>query len=164
MGSPRIVFLDEPTTGLDPRGRQTMWQAIRSLASDGVTIFLTTQYLEEADRLADHIALLDGGKLVAEGTAEELKRLTPGGHIRLKFADPTDLESAAAVLDTISRDDSQLALQVASDGGIKSIRSVLDQLESRSIEADSLTVHTPDLDDVFFALTGQTTTNEEVSS
>jgi ABC-2 type transport system ATP-binding protein len=164
MGSPRIVFLDEPTTGLDPRGRQTMWQAIRSLASDGVTIFLTTQYLEEADRLADHIALLDGGKLVAEGTAEELKRLTPGGHIRLKFADPIDLESAAAVLDTISRDDSQLALQVASDGGIKSIRSVLDQLESRSIEADSLTVHTPDLDDVFFALTGQTTTNEEVSS
>jgi ABC-2 type transport system ATP-binding protein len=164
MGSPRIVFLDEPTTGLDPRGRQTMWQAIRSLASDGVTIFLTTQYLEEADRLADHIALLDGGKLVAEGTAEELKRLTPGGHISLKFADPTDLESAAAVLDTISRDDSQLALQVASDGGIKSIRSVLDQLESRSIEADSLTVHTPDLDDVFFALTGQTTTNEEVSS
>jgi ABC-2 type transport system ATP-binding protein len=164
MGSPRIVFLDEPTTGLDPRGRQTMWQAIRNLASDGVTIFLTTQYLEEADRLADHIALLDRGKLVAEGTAEELKRLAPGGHISVKFADPTDFESAAAVLDAISRDDDQLALQVASDGGIRSIRSVLDRLESKSIEADSLTVHTPDLDDVFFALTGQTATNEEVSS
>jgi ABC-2 type transport system ATP-binding protein len=164
MGSPRIVFLDEPTTGLDPRGRQTMWQAIRNLASDGVTIFLTTQYLEEADRLADHIALLDDGKLVAEGTAEELKRLTPGGHISLKFADPADLESAAAVLDAISRDDNQLALQVASDGGIRSIRSVLDRLEGISIEADSLTVHTPDLDDVFFALTGQTTSNEEAQS
>jgi ABC-2 type transport system ATP-binding protein len=141
-----------------------MWQAIRSLASDGVTIFLTTQYLEEADRLADHIALLDDGKLVAEGTAEELKRLTPGGHISLKFADPADFESDAAVLEATSRDDNQLALQVASDGGIKSIRSVLDRLENESIEADSLTVHTPDLDDVFFALTGQTTTNDEAPS
>jgi ABC-2 type transport system ATP-binding protein len=117
-----------------------------------------------ADRLADHIALLDRGKLVAEGTAEELKRLAPGGHISLKFADPADFESAAAILDAISRDDNQHALQVASDGGIRSIRSVLDRLESKSIEADSLTVHTPDLDDVFFALTGQTTTTEEVSS
>jgi ABC-2 type transport system ATP-binding protein len=163
MGSPRIVFLDEPTTGLDPRGRHTMWQAIRDLASEGVTIFLTTQYLEEADRLADRIALLDGGRLVAQGTPEELKRLAPGGHIRLRFTDPADLESAAGVLDTINRDDQQLALHVASDGRVRSIRSVLDRLEHESIEADSLTIHTPDLDDVFFALTGHATTKEEAT-
>jgi ABC-2 type transport system ATP-binding protein len=164
MGSPRIVFLDEPTTGLDPRGRHTMWQAIRDLASEGVTIFLTTQYLEEADRLADRIALLDGGRLVAQGTPEELKRLAPGGHIRLRFTDPADLESAAGVLDAVNRDDQQLALHVASDGRVRSIRSVLDRLEHESIEADSLTIHTPDLDDVFFALTGHTTTKEEATS
>jgi len=164
VGSPRIVFLDEPTTGLDPRGRHTMWQAIRDLASEGVTIFLTTQYLEEADRLADRIALLDGGRLVAQGTPEELKRLAPGGHIRLRFTDPADLESAAGVLDAVNRDDQQLALHVASDGRVRSIRSVLDRLEHESIEADSLTIHTPDLDDVFFALTGHATTEEEATS
>lgn len=164
MGAPRIVFLDEPTTGLDPRGRHTMWQAIRDLASDGVTIFLTTQYLEEADRLADRIAVLDNGMLVGEGTPEELKRLAPGGHISLRFNDPAVLESAAGVLEAIDRDDQQLSLQVASDGGISSIRTLLDRLEIASIEADSLTVHTPDLDDVFFALTGQATTKEDAAS
>jgi ABC-2 type transport system ATP-binding protein len=163
VGSPRIVFLDEPTTGLDPRGRHTMWEAIRDLASEGITVLLTTQYLEEADRLADRIALLDGGRLVAQGTPEELKRLAPGGHIRLRFTDPADLESAAGVLDTINRDDQQLALHVASDGRVRSIRSVLDRLEHESIEADSLTIHTPDLDDVFFALTGHATTKEEAT-
>src|SRR6266545_4143303 len=86
VGDPRIIFLDEPTGGLDPRSRRTMWQIIRELVAGGVTIFLTTQQLEEADRLADRIALLDHGKLVAEGTADQLKRLVPGGHIRLQFA------------------------------------------------------------------------------
>ncbi|HEX2367963.1 MAG TPA: ATP-binding cassette domain-containing protein [Acidimicrobiia bacterium] len=160
VGSPRIVFLDEPTTGLDPRGRHTMWEAIRSLASGGVTIFLTTQYLEEADRLADRVALLDGGNLVAQGTPDELKRLAPGGHIELRFATPSDLESAASVLDAMGHDDEGLALQVASDGGIASLRSVLDRLDHESIEVGSLTVHTPSLDDVFFALTGHATSKE----
>ncbi len=98
VGDPRIIFLDEPTTGLDPRGRHTMWQIIRDLVADGITIFLTTQYLDEADQLADRIAVLDRGKLVAEGTADELKRRIPGGHIRLQFADSAALESAARTL------------------------------------------------------------------
>ena len=109
VGDPRVIFLDEPTAGLDPRTRRTMWEIIRGLVADGVTIFLTTQYLEEADRLADRIALLDHGGLVAEGTPDELKRLIPGGHIRLQFADPAELDAAAHVFADSTRDDDALA-------------------------------------------------------
>ncbi|MGW8356877.1 ATP-binding cassette domain-containing protein [Streptomyces wedmorensis] len=154
VGSPRIIFLDEPTTGLDPRSRHNMWAIIRGLVSDGVTVFLTTQYLEEADELADLIAVLNDGKIAAEGTAEELKRLIPGGHIRLRFTDPVAYESAADVLREVTRDDEALSLSIPSDGSQRELRSVLDWLDSADIEADELTVHTPDLDDVFFALTG----------
>jgi len=94
VGSPRVIFLDEPTTGLDPRSRRGMWQIVRDLVASGVTIFLTTQYLEEADELADRIAVLDHGRLVAEGTADELKRRIPGGHVRLRFADPRSVDAA----------------------------------------------------------------------
>ena len=154
VGSPRIIFLDEPTTGLDPRSRRTMWQIIRQLVADGVTIFLTTQYLDEADQLADRIALLDHGTLVAEGTAGELKRLVPGGHIRLRFSEPDQFEAAARALDGASRDDEALTVQVPSDGGIDSLRALLDRLDGASIEIAELSVHTPDLDDVFLTLTG----------
>jgi ABC-2 type transport system ATP-binding protein len=161
VGSPRVVFLDEPTTGLDPRGRHTMWQIIRGLVARGITIFLTTQYLDEADRLADRIAVLDHGTLVAEGTADELKRLVPGGHISLRFNDPHELESAANALGSVARDDHDLVLNVPSDGGVGSLRALLDRLDRESIEVDGLSVHTPDLDDVFLALTGRPTTEKE---
>ncbi|MEV5241039.1 ATP-binding cassette domain-containing protein [Streptomyces cinnamoneus] len=154
VGNPRIIFLDEPTTGLDPRSRHNMWQIIRELVSDGVTVFLTTQYLDEADELADRIAVLNDGRIAAEGTAEQLKRLVPGGHIRLRFTDPAAYRNAASVLGVASRDDESLALQIPSDGSQRELRSILDWLDSVGIEADELTVHTPDLDDVFFALTG----------
>jgi ABC-2 type transport system ATP-binding protein len=157
VGNPRIIFLDEPTAGLDPRSRRTMWQIIRELVAGGVTIFLTTQYLEEADELAERIALLDHGRLVAEGTADELKRLVPGGHIKLRFAEASELESAARALgepDPPTRDDDELTLQLPSDGGVRSLQAVLDRLDVESIAVAELSVHTPDLDDVFFALTG----------
>jgi ABC-2 type transport system ATP-binding protein len=161
VGNPRIIFLDEPTTGLDPRSRHSVWQIVRDLVGGGVTIFLTTQYLDEADELADRIALLDGGKLVAEGTPEELKRRVPGGHIRLQFADARGLESAAHTLGELARSDGELALQIPSDGSVRSLKTLLDRLDDGSIEVDGLTVHTPDLDDVFFALTGHPTTDKE---
>jgi ABC-2 type transport system ATP-binding protein len=155
VGDARIIFLDEPTTGLDPRSRRAMWQVIRDLVAGGATIFLTTQYLEEADELADRIALLDHGRLVAEGTAGELKRLIPGGHVTLRFASADGLEAAAHMLGAASRDDEALTLQVPSDGSVKSIRALLDQFDDASIGVESLSVHTPDLDDVFLTLTGQ---------
>ncbi|GAA4822059.1 ATP-binding cassette domain-containing protein [Streptomyces ziwulingensis] len=154
VGSPRIIFLDEPTTGLDPRSRHNMWQIIRELVTGGVTVFLTTQYLEEADELADRIAVLHGGRIAAEGSAEELKRIVPGGHVRLRFADPAAYRAAAAALGDTVRDDEALALQLPSDGSQRALRAVLDRLDTAGVEADELTVHTPDLDDVFFALTG----------
>jgi ABC-2 type transport system ATP-binding protein len=154
VGDPRVIFLDEPTSGLDPRSRRTLWDAIRRLAANGVTIFLTTQDLDEADQLADHIALLDRGTFVAEGRPDELKRLVPGGHVRLQFSDPASLDAAELAFPGSARDDDGLALQIPSDGDVRSLRTVLDQLGAAGIDADAMTVHTPDLDDVFLALTG----------
>ena len=157
VGNPRIIFLDEPTTGLDPRSRHTMWQIIRDLVARGITILLTTQYLEEADQLADRIAVLDRGKLVAQGTPDELKRRIPGGHIRLQFADVNGLELAARNLGEVERDEDALTLQVPSDGNVRSIKALLDRLDNEAIVVDDLSIHTPNLDDVFFALTDHST-------
>ncbi|MHC5256697.1 ATP-binding cassette domain-containing protein [Streptomyces sp. UC4497] len=164
VGSPRILFLDEPTTGLDPRSRHTMWRMIRELVADGVTVFLTTQYLDEADELADRIAVLSEGRIAATGSAEELKRLVPGGHVRLRFTDPAGYRAAIAALRDVTTDDDALTVRIPSDGSQRELRSVLDWLDAAGVEADELSVHTPDLDDVFFALTGgaeQTSRPEE---
>ncbi len=160
VGDPRIIFLDEPTTGLDPRSRHSMWQIIRDLVSGGVTILLTTQYLEEADQLADRIAVLDRGKLVAQGTPNELKRRIGGGHMRLQFADMSGLESAIHILGDVLRDNDELTLQIPSDGNVRSIKALLDRFDDESIVVNDLSIHTPDLDDVFFALTEHSNTQK----
>jgi ABC-2 type transport system ATP-binding protein len=159
MGSPRVIFLDEPTTGLDPRSRHTMWDSIRGLAASGVTIFLTTQYLDEADELADRIAVLDHGRIVAEGTPDDLKRRIPGGHVRLQFSAPHVLRLAAALLDDSSGDAEKLVLEVPNDGTVPSLRRLLDQLDEARIEVEHLSIHSPNLDDVFFAVTGHPTSD-----
>ncbi|WP_427895744.1 ATP-binding cassette domain-containing protein [Kribbella sp. GL6] len=158
VGNPQLIFLDEPTTGLDPRSRRTMWTIIRELLADGVTIFLTTQYLDEADQLADRIAVLDKGRLVAQGTPDELKRQLPGTHVRFRFDSVADLDMAARIFPDSTRDDDALTLRVPSDGGTSSVRALLDRLDEYSLNAGEFSVNTPDLDDVFLALTGHDTT------
>ena len=156
VGTPEVIFLDEPTTGLDPRSRRVMWDIIRGLVAEGTTILLTTQYLEEADQLAHRVAVLDGGRIVAQGTPAELKTRIPGGHIELTFADRAELDVAARVLAPTGRDEDAITLQLAGGGRVGTLRTLLRQLDDASIEVEALAVHTPDLDDVFFALTGKT--------
>ena len=163
IGEPRILFLDEPTTGLDPRSRRTMWQVVRDLAAGGVTVFLTTQYLDEADELADRIVLLDRGRVVADGTPAELKRLVPGGHISLEFTTAAGLDAAASVLHAAVQDPDNLTLQVPSDGSVASLKALLDRFDDASISVERLSIHTPDLDDVFFALTSHSAADEKVA-
>ncbi|HEX6580140.1 MAG TPA: ATP-binding cassette domain-containing protein [Actinomycetota bacterium] len=155
IGSPRIIFLDEPTTGLDPRSRRTVWRLVRELVDGGVTVFLTTHYLEEADRLADRVAVLNRGRIIAEGTPDELKRLIPGGSIRLHFADDRQLTAAARILARATIDEDALALEVPSDASSRSLRDVLDRLDRATIDVERVSMHTPDLDEVFLALTGE---------
>ncbi len=157
VGDPQVIFLDEPTAGLDPRSRRTMWDIIRGLVANGVTILLTTQYLEEADHLADRVAVLDGGRLVAQGTPDELKRRVPGGHLQLRFPDTGALHDATRALEESTQDEEGLTLRVPTDGTLSSLRAVLGRLDAEAIAVDSLSVHTPDLDDVFLSLTGHRT-------
>jgi ABC-2 type transport system ATP-binding protein len=154
VGEPSVIFLDEPTTGLDPVSRHTMWQIVRQLSRAGVTVLLTTQYLDEADQLADRIAVLDQGQIVAEGTPDELKSRIPGGHVRLHFAGPDSLRSAAELFPGSAPDPDQLVLRVPADGTVDSLRELLDELYQARIGVERLSIHTPDLDDVFFAVTG----------
>ena len=154
IGSPDVIFLDEPTTGLDPGSRRTMWDIVRSLVDEGTTVFLTTQYLEEADRLADQVAILDHGIIIAQGTPQELKRLIPGGRIDLKFPDAASQFAGAGALETPVRD-GELTLQIPTDGNVATLRRVLRELDESDVDVDELAIHTPDLDDVFLALTGR---------
>jgi ABC-2 type transport system ATP-binding protein len=150
LGEPRVLFLDEPTTGLDPRSRRRLWDGIRALVARGVTVFLTTQYLEEADALADRIALLDHGRLVAEGSAADLKALVPGGHVRLDFDGVASLRAAAAVLRAATVDEEHLSLCVPSTGTVGSLRALLDDVP---VADARIAIVRPDLDDAFLRLT-----------
>jgi ABC-2 type transport system ATP-binding protein len=161
VGRPRIIFLDEPTTGLDPRSRRTMWTIVRDLVADGVTILLTTQYLDEADHLADLVGILDQGHIVAEGVPAQLKQRVPGGHVDVRFCDAQSMAAAARLLDTTATDGETLTLQIPGDSSVASLRNLLNRLDEAGLAAERLTVHEADLDDVFLALTGHATTQRE---
>ena len=137
-----------------------MWDIIRGLVAGGVTIFLTTQYLDEADELADRIGLLDHGRIIAEGTPDELKRQVPGGHVKLTFTDNIALQQVAGHLESSIADEEALTLQVPTDGSVASLRALLDRLDG--VAVDGIAMHAPDLDDVFFSLTGHQTETETV--
>ena len=157
LAKPPVIFLDEPTTGLDPRSRQAMWTAVRELAASGTSILLTTQYLEEADNLADRIALIDGGRVVAEGTAEELKWRLAGEEAELTFGAAHEFEAALVELGTAATgsDPERRALRVPTDGTAAQVRQLLDRLHAARIPVERIALRRPSLDDVFLALTGQ---------
>jgi len=157
IGSPSLVFLDEPTTGLDPQGRIAMWEIIKDLSQTGVTVFLTTQYLDEADQLADQIAILNDGKIVAEGTAAELKKLIPHGHIELGFRDEKEVQLARDILDKYNAypGKGNQTLTIATDGSIKQITDILNLLENADIPVAEFSQKLPTLEDVFLTIIGE---------
>jgi ABC-2 type transport system ATP-binding protein len=156
VGRPSVVFLDEPSTGLDPRSRQAVWEVVTELTGSGVTVFLTTQYLEEADRLADRVAVLDGGRVVADGTPARLKEQVAGQRLDLVLADAAAFEEVARLLDgrVARRDRGRLTIGVATDGSAAQVRALLDEVDPARWAVDRFAVHRATLDDVFLALTG----------
>jgi ABC-2 type transport system ATP-binding protein len=160
---PSVIFLDESTTGLDPRSRQAMWQVITELVGDGVTVFLTTQYLEEADKLADRIAVIDGGTVVAEGTSAELKKRVADHRLDLVLADSQAFAVLGGILGhrVLQRDPARLTLGVATDGSAAHVRSLLDEVDPTHRAIRGFSVHGATLDDVFLALTGHTVSTEK---
>ena len=156
VARPVVLFLDEPTTGLDPRSRQAMWAVIAELVDGGVTVFLTTQYLEEADRLADRIAVIDGGRVVAEGTSAELKQRVAGQRLDLTLVDARAYQAAEAMLGgrAVHRDPGGLTLGVPTDGSAAHARALLDAVDPERSAVASFAIHGATLDDVFLALTG----------
>jgi ABC-2 type transport system ATP-binding protein len=158
VAHPEVIFLDEPTTGLDPRGRQAMWQVVNALAGSGVTVFLTTQYLEEADRLADRIAVIDGGRVVAEGTSTQLKQKVADQRLDLVLADASAFEDLARLLGerAVHSDPGRLTIGVGTDGSAADVRALLDEVDPGRRAVRRFAVHSATLDDVFLALTGRT--------
>ncbi len=154
IGDPTVIFLDEPTTGLDPQSRNAMWETVESLKGAGKTIFLTTQYLEEADQLADIIAILNKGKIVAQGTPADLKKLLPVGQIELKFHTENQLETAEKLLAdyATSRDDAALSLAVSTDGSVGGLTRLLSTLEHAHVDIAEFAQKAPTLDDVFLKI------------
>lgn len=163
---PSVIFLDEPTTGLDPRSRQAMWQVITELVGDGVTVFLTTQYLEEADKLADRIAVIDGGAVVAEGTVAELKTRVADHRLDLVLADAQAFDVVGGVLGhrVLQRDPARLTLGVATDASAAHVRALLDEVDPAHRAIRSFSVHSATLDDVFLALTGHTVSTKKAAA
>jgi len=153
-----VIFLDEPTTGLDPRSRQTLWRAVRELAGDGVTILLTTQYLEEADQLADRIAVIAGGQIAALGTAAELKERVAGERVDLTFADVAAFDTAVAVIsgEHVVLDAERLSISVPTEHPVATLRALIDLTDRNRITLASIAINKPSLDDVFMALTERT--------
>ncbi len=158
VAQPSVIFLDEPTTGLDPRSRLAMWDVISGLVDSGVTVFLTTQYLEEADRLADRVAVIDGGRVVAEGTPAELKRQSADQRLDLVLADAEAFEAVARSLAgrAIAADAGARQIGVATDGSAAHVRALLDEVDPGGRAIERFSVHSATLDDVFLALTGHT--------
>jgi ABC-2 type transport system ATP-binding protein len=152
--TPRVLFLDEPTTGLDPRSRQTTWAAVRALAADGVTVLLTTQYLEEADQLADRVAFLDQGAIIAEGPPAQLKSRLAGERVELRVGGPEAVRRAVALLgDAAQADQPRGTVTVPTDGSAKQVRELLNRLDGAGVPVDGLAIHRPTLDDVFLTTT-----------
>ncbi len=161
VGQPSVVFLDEPSTGLDLPSRQMMWQVVADLAKSGVTVLLTTQYLEEADQLADRVAVLAGGRIIADGTAADLKRQVVEQRLDMTIVDDLTWQSIVDDLGAraIHRDRGRRVLGVATDGSAPHIRSLLDHLDPQRIAVTEFAIHNATLDDVFLALTGHATDN-----
>ncbi len=159
IGRPKLLFLDEPTTGLDPRSRLGMWEVIRSLVREGVTLLLTTQYLEEADELADTIAVVDRGKIIARGTADELKAQVGGERIEVVVHDRTRIDDARRILGRIGIGDAKVdehtrRVTVPSEGGAKRLATVIREFDEAGMLIDDIGLRRPTLDDVFLSLTG----------
>jgi ABC-2 type transport system ATP-binding protein len=165
VASPPIIFLDEPTTGLDPRSRLTMWETIKLLAKNGVTILLTTQYMDEADHLADNIVVIDGGKVIAEGTADQLKSKVGADRLELTVGRKSNFKKALEAVDgdVLQSDEESRTLSIASRKGVSTVKSVLHELEKAKIDIENISLHRPTLDDVFLSLTGHTATKEETA-
>ena len=165
IGRPSVLFLDEPTTGLDPRSRQAVWAEVEELVAAGVTVLLTTQYLEEADRLADRIAVIDGGRVIATGTADELKSRVGTEQVELLLDDPAAVERAVRALGdaVVHSDHTRRSVRVATDGTAAHVKHVLDRLELAGVGVATLDLRRPTLDDVFLLLTGEPARREEMS-
>lgn len=166
IATPPVIFLDEPTTGLDPRSRIAMWNIIQRLKEAGATILLTTQYLEEADQLADNIVVIDGGKVIAEGSAKSLKSKVGKDRLELTFANDKDFKAATKTLGAKDADanDKTLVITVVIDDIQKDVQKVLDSLVKAKVSIESLAIHKPTLDDVFLSLTGKQKKTEEAEN
>ena len=166
VARPQVIFLDEPTTGLDPHGRLGMWDVIRELVREGATLLLTTQYLEEADALADDIAIIDTGTVIAHGTADQLKAQVGGERVELVVADRSDLPKAVAALaplataePVVHEDSHMVTIQV--NGGTRALAGVVRELDTAGVETQDLALRRPTLDEVFLSLTGHAAEKEE---